>query len=191
MVCCWAIPGAPKQSWSATVAFTHAKLLVLRWADEVSSTGLYQKVHNGLFIERRKRGMCRHAQGVRCVTTLVPAHPELRRPRTALFGIAWGGPVTGATHTYHSRAHEFSFYIPCATRSSAAQAPFQLLLRVLLVACCDWDGILARHAVALAQASSHARHIAMLLTHLWNIGAVGRDSFGRRWSQNINWWTIA
>lgn len=146
MVCCWAIPGAPKQSWSATVAFTHAKLLVLRWADEVSSTGLYQKVHNGLFIERRKRGMCRHAQGVRCVATLVPAHPELRRPRTALFGIAWGGPVTGATHTYHSRAHEFSFYIPCATRSYAAQAPFQLLLRVILVACCDWDGILARHA---------------------------------------------
>lgn len=45
------------------------------------------------------------------------------RPRTALFGIAWGGPVTAATHTYlaHQRMN-FHFTFPAATRSSAAQA---------------------------------------------------------------------
>lgn len=69
--------------------------------------------------------MCRYAQGVRCVATLVPAHqssPTTRGPRTALFGIAWGGPVAGATHTHLDQQRmNFHFTFPAATRSSTAQ----------------------------------------------------------------------
>lgn len=145
--------------------------------------------------------MCRHTQGVGGVATLVPACPserELRRPRTreALFGIAWGGPVTGATHTYLARQRtqrmNFHFTFP-ARLAPPLLRPFQVLPALMLVARCYWDSIPAHHAGRAGRDGpsqlSSSPHCDAKIMHPWHVGAVGPASsfMERHWNQNINW----
>lgn len=113
---------------------------------------------------------------MRCVATLVPARGH---GRPALFGIAWGGPVTGATHTYLAQQRmNFHFTFP-ARLAPPLLRPFQVQLSAVLVACYYWDSILARRAgrVGPGQLSCSSHRDALM--HRWRVGAVERDSSWR------------
>lgn len=81
----------------------------------------------------------------------------------ALFGIAWGGPVTGATHTYLTqKCMNFHFTFP-ARLAPPLLRPFQVLVPAIVVARRYWDSILAR--LAGREGPSQPKPALMLLPH--------------------------